>query len=193
MHDVLKFNNPGQSQHRYINERISGVDIDLAIIDAVHSFSGCKIEDSVIRVNSDSKSTPFILSGNVWVDCLFTPKRELSLSTIQSDFINCTFKGKWSGRIDGTVEACDFSCADLLNFAFYKSVDNTFSDAGTVIINNAGMNHAEVKALLKGISNIGIHIRPEMQQFVFSIEKQKNRAEVLKVLSALDYVRLPIV
>ncbi len=191
MHDLLKHNNPELDQYIYAGVTLSNVEIDLAVKNAAHSFSSCTIENSIVRVNSDSKATPYMLNGNVWKNCTFIPKRELSLATVMADFINCTFHGKWSGRIDGVVNGCDFSDSELVNFAFYNSTGCIFPNTNTIVINDAGKHNSEIKALLKGISNIGLHIRPELKQFAFSLEKQKKKSEVLKILGTLDYVQLP--
>ena len=192
MYRKLEHNNPQLSQHKYSNETLEGLEIDLKEEGAVHLFQNCDIKECYIRVNSSSTSTPNILSGNRWSNCIFHPNKELSLSTIEADFYHCTFKGKWSGRIKGEVEGCDFSGASLINFAFYNIQSagaNTFPGANTVLIEHAGSHLDELKAALSGKSRLCLHIRPEVGLFVFDIAKHKDSKVLREVLPGLPYVK----
>lgn len=188
----LEHNNPQLSQHKYYNAYLEGLEIDLAEENAVHVFQGCDIKNCYIRIRSGSVSAQHVLSGNRWRDCVFHPARELSMSTVEADFFDCKFRGKWSGRIRGSVEGCDFTDAHLINFAFYgiqTPGSNKFSSDDTVIIENAGANRQEIKRLLANKSNLWLHIRPEVGLFVFSLSRQKDPAALKEVLQGLSYVR----
>lgn len=188
----LEHNNPQFSQHKHYNECLEGLDIDLKEDAAVHVFQGCDIKNCYIRIRSGSVSAQHVLSGNRWRDCVFHPARELSMSTVEADFYNCKFRGKWSGRIKGSVEGCDFTDAHLINVAFYgiqTPGSNKFSSDDTVIIENAGANRQEIKRLLADKSNLWLHIRPEVGLFVFSLSRQKDPAALKEALQGLSYVR----
>lgn len=192
MYNKLEHNIPESDQHKYHNERLAGFEIDLTVKKAVHVFQNCDIEDCRVRIKSNSNCTPNILSSNRWLSCAMWPSKELSLNTIEADFINCQFKGTWSGRIKGKVDNCNFSDANLLSFAFYdiNSVgSNTFSGKDTVIIENAGTHHKEIKDQLSGKSNFGLHIRPDMGLYVFNIREHKDSTVLMELLPELPYVK----
>ncbi len=192
MNKKLEHNISQYSQHEYFNEKLERLEIDLAVKDAVHVFQNCDINDCYIYVNSDSKCTPNILSGSRWSNCTFHAKKELSLSTIEADFEKCKFKGKWSGRIKGKVENCDFSDSNLINFTFYNNETigtNVFSENNTAIIESAGKHSKEIKELLSGKSKLGLHIRPDVGLFIFNIANHKDSKTLYELLAGLPYVK----
>lgn len=191
MYRNLEHNQPELLQHKYYNETLHGLDIDLKVSNSVHVFQNCEISNCYIRVNSKSDTTTNILSSNKWVNCVFESKAELSLSTIEADFYNCEFIGSWSGRIKGSIENCNFANANLVNFAFYniESIGSNIFSSKNMVVEKAGNNLKSLKNALAGKSNLWFHIRPEMGLFVFNPEKHKNSNVIQEALKELSYVK----
>ena len=180
----LEHNIAEQKQHKYYNEKISGYEIDLKVDQAAHTFAGCEISDCVIRINCGSTIAQHVLSNNTWKNCTLWPNREMSLPTIEADFEECQFKGKWSLRFGGVVESCDFTSADLVYAAFYKNDrirENQIIGGNTLIIEDLRSKYTEIKERLSGKSRFGILISPEMRMLALNIEKQKD-SDILRDL-----------
>ncbi|WPJ95396.1 hypothetical protein SH580_18410 [Coraliomargarita algicola] len=186
---LLAHNNPDHKQHRYYDEKISGCEIDLKVDKSAHVFQGCEIKDCVILLNCNNAVAQSVLSSNKWINCHFRPKKEMSLPTIEADFVECRFSGKWSLRFDGTVDACDFTEANLIFAAFYKTdriQENRIKGESTFVIEDLKTNYKKIKEKLSGKTRFGIHIRPEMSMIVFDIEKQKDSNVLRELLSEFD-------
>ncbi|MGF1705489.1 hypothetical protein [Enterovibrio baiacu] len=189
----LDHNVPELAQHKYSNEKFEGLEIDLGFKNAVHVFQNCVFENCCIRINSNSSATPNILNTNRFVNCTLWPGRKLSLATVEADFEGCSFKGKWSGRIRGIVEKCDFSEAELEMFTFFNQKEignNKFSDNDLVVIENVGEHKQEIKNALGEKSKIWIHIRPNMGLFIFNIKQHKDSAVLQSLLPGLPFVKM---
>jgi len=189
----LEYNVPELAQYKFFDEKLDGLEIDLGFKDAVHVFQHCVFENCCIRINSNSSATPNILNTNRFINCIMWPGRKMSLSTIEADFENCTFKGEWSGRIKGKVENCDFSTANLEMFTFYDQKEvgsNIINGEDLVIIENAGEHKAALKAALGDKSKLWIHIRPNMGLFVFDIKKHKDSEVLQSVLPELEFIKM---
>lgn len=186
MTTLLTHNNPEHKQHRYYNEGISGCEIDLKVDKAAHVFQECEIRDCVILLNCNNAVAESVLSSNRWINCEFRPNKEMSLPTIEADFEKCKFKGRWSLRFNGTVEACDFTDADLIFAAFHKTervTENRITGMNTVVIEDLKSKYREIKEKLSGKTGFGIHIRPEMGMLAFNLDKQKDSKLLRELLS----------
>ena len=193
MYRKLEHNVPEQAQHKYYNEHFEGVEIELGFKNAVHVFQNCTFDNCCIRVNSNSSATPNILGTNTFTNCLIWPGRKMSVSTIEANFVNCKFKGTWSGRIRGKVENCDFSEANLEMFTFFDQKEignNIISGQDLAIIENAGQHKSALKSALGEESKIWIHIRANTGLFVVNIKKHQDSEVLLRVFPTLPFVKV---